>query len=333
MVSHLRRFDVSVVAKERLRIIKFYEVYGERATKEAFGVDRKVVFVWKKRLTLTKGKLSSLVPYSTSPKRVRSIEVNTKVLSFLKALREDHPGLGKRKVKPILDRYCKSENLPFYSEAKVGRIIKAYKLFYPKQGRLYHNPSSKYAQNKAKAKRLRVRYSPKPKDFGYIQMDTVLRLVDGVKYYFYDAIDIKGKFALSLPYKSLNSQNTVGFFKKLRFICPFEIKSVQTDNGLEFLGEFEKYLKSLKIPHLFIYPRCPKVNGVIERFNRTFQEEFLDQNIHLLTHPQEFSLKLSGYLLFFFSQRIHQALNNMTPLEYLIKEGGMSKKYRARTIT
>lgn len=330
MISHLRRFDISTVAKERFKMINFYRTFGEQATKEAFGVDRKIIYIWRKRLKGSKGNLSSLKPYSTAPKRVRSIQVNSKVLIFLKTLREDHPTLGKRKIKPILDIYCRGKGLPLYSEAKVGRLIKLYHLFYQKAGRVYHNPASKCAQ-RTKVRRLRVRYSPKPADFGYIQMDTVVRLVDGVRYYLYNAVDTKGKFALSLPYKHLNSGNAVDFFKKLLFVCPFLIKSVQTDNGLEFLGEFESYLKKLGIAHLFTYPRCPKINGVIERFNRTIQEDFVDQNLHLIHNPKEFSLKLANYLLFFNSQRVHQALNYMTPLDYLIEKGGMSKKYWSRT--
>lgn len=331
MISHLRRFDVSAVAQERLKILKFYEVYGESATKEAFGVDRKIVYIWKRRFKRSKGSLSSLIPYSTAPRRVRSIQVDPRVLSFLKTLRTDHPGLGKRKIKPILDNFCERESLPTYSEAKIGRIIKFYKLFYQKQGKIYHNPSSGFARNKAKIRRSRVRYSPKPTDFGYIQMDTVVRLVDGIRYYFYDAIDTKGKFALSLPYKNLNSVNTADFMEKLIFVAPFQIKVVQTDNGLEFLGAFEAYLKRIGIKHLFTYPRCPKINGVVERFNRSLQEEFIDQNLYLIHSPKEFSSKLSQYLLFYNHQRVHQSLNYMTPLQYLIQKGGMSNMYWSRT--
>ena len=43
------------------------------------------------------------------------------------------------------------------------------------------------------------------------------------------------------------------------------IKVVQTDNGSEFLGVFDKYLKERGIEHKFTYPRCPKINGYIER--------------------------------------------------------------------
>ena len=332
MISHMRRFDSSTVAKERLKIIQFYAKYGESATKEAFGVDRKTLYVWRKRFNGSKGKVTSLIPYSTAPKKVRSIQVDPRILLFLKSLREAHPRLGKRKIKPIIDAYCRENGLAIYSEAKIGRLIKFHHLFYQKQGRLYHNPGSEYAKTKRRVKRERVRYSPKPEDFGYIQMDTVVRLVDGIKYYFYSAIDTKGKFALFLPYKNLNSSNTLDFFKKLIYICPFRISIVQTDNGLEFLGVFDSYLMAQGVPHVFTYPRCPKINGVVERFNRTIQDEFIDKNLYLIHEPKEFSSKLTNYLLFYNQQRVHQSLGYMTPLNYLCTKGGMSKKYWTRTI-
>jgi len=37
-------FDESEVAKQRLKIIKFYQQYGEKAAKEAFGVDSITLF-------------------------------------------------------------------------------------------------------------------------------------------------------------------------------------------------------------------------------------------------------------------------------------------------
>ena len=52
MAPHLRRFDKSEVAKERLKIINFYKVYGGKACRQAFGVDRKTVWVWRKRMNL-----------------------------------------------------------------------------------------------------------------------------------------------------------------------------------------------------------------------------------------------------------------------------------------
>ena len=161
---------------------------------------------------------------------------------------------------------------------------------------------------------------------GYIEMDTVIKFVDGMKMYFLTAIDVKLKFAFSLPYTTLNSRNTVDFFKKLQFVYPIKITTVQTDNGLEFLAEFEEYLNKQRIPHVFIYPRCCRINGTIERFNRTIQEEFIDENLNIIFDPKLFSSKLMEYLVFYNTQRVHKSLGLKTPLGYLQEQRGLSKK-------
>jgi transposase InsO family protein len=330
MAPHLRRFDSSEIAKERLRIIKYYSKYGEKACIEAFGVNRKLIHVWRKRMKLRGNHTSALVPTSTRPKNTRIMLVNPKVLEHIKHLREVHPRLGKAKIKPLLDEYCATNNLPIYSESKIGRIISKHSLFYQSNGRIYHNPDINYKQRK-KVKRSRVKYAPKPSDLGHIQMDTVIRIENGIRYYLYSAIDIKGKFALSLSYKRANTKNTLDFFEKLMYVYPGKIVSVQTDNGSEFLGMFEEHLARKGIKHYFIYPRCPRINGVVERFNRSLQEEFVDPNIHLIHNQEEFQRKLADYIIFYNTKRVHQTLNYETPVDYILKEGGMSNMYRART--
>ena len=52
-----------------------------------------------------------------------------------------------------------------------------------------------------------------------------------------------------------------------------KIKAVNTDNGSEFLANFEKFCRDNKVIHFFTYPRSPKMNAVIEKFNRTIQKE------------------------------------------------------------
>lgn len=332
MLSSLRRFSRDEVAQERLKIILFYHRYGEKATQEAFGVDRKLLYIWRKRFNLSQRRLSSLIPTSTRPKQVRASNIDIRIISYISFLRENHYRLGKEKIKPLLDQYCFREGLPHISQSTVGRIIKRNNLFFQRSTRIYHQPSE--ARFKAKTtKRLRIRYAPSPAGLGNLQMDTVVRVTDGVRIYLYSAIDIKGKFVLSLPYLRLNSQNTLDFFKKAELVCPLRIKSVQTDNGLEFKGVFEKYLKTKKIPHYFTYPRCPKINGVVERYQRTLQEEFLNPNLDLIHYPKQFIGKLADYLIFYNTQRVHKSLGLKSPVDYLISQGAMSKMSWTHTIT
>lgn len=324
LIYHLRLYDKSEVAQERQKIIVFYERHGEKATKEAFGVDRKLVYVWKRRIKQRKG-LSGLVPDSQAPKSPRRSRVDPGVIDYIKSQREFVPRMSKKKLKPLLDEFCTKNNLPTVSVATIGRIIKRNNLFFYKTGKVYHNPGSGWAKRALeRRKKQRVRYAPKPSNFGYVQMDTVEKIIDGQRWYMYQAIDVKGKSALSLTYKHLNSRNTLAFFKKLKLILPYKIHTVQTDNGKEFWGEFGVYLEKQNIKHIFTYPQCPKVNGAVERFNRTIQEEFIEPNLHLIYNQEEYNKKLARYLIYYNCQRQHESLNNMTPINYLIKERRMS---------
>ena len=333
MLKSMKRFSKDDVAKERLKIVEFYREYGEKATIKAFLVNRKTIFVWNKRLKESRNSLASLIPTSTTPKTQRRMTTDPKIVSEIRKLREKYPRLGKDKIKPILQKYCLKEGLTPISISTIGKVIKRNNFFFQKSGRIYHSPNSGWAHNKAKrAKRTRVKYAPKPGSVGYLEMDTILRFVDGIRYYFYCAIDVKGKFAFALPYKHLNSQNTVDFFKKVEYVFPFSIKTVQTDNGLEFLGDFEDYLKKRNILHVFIYPRCCRINGVVERFNRTIQENFIDNNLDIIHNPKLFAGKLIDYLLFYNTERVHDAHGNLkSPMDYLITEGGMSKMSATHT--
>jgi transposase InsO family protein len=328
MLSSLRRFTRSEVAQERLRIIKFYREYGEKATKEAFGADRKVVNRWMQRLSQHDGALEGLVPESTRPRRTRTMTVSVEIVQFIREIRREHPRLGKEKIKPLLDEYCQGKGLKSISESTIGKVIKRNKLFYQRAGRIYHDPSIKRPLHQ---KRLRIKRSPRHEDFGHIIADTVERVTDGVKDYFYNAIDAKLKFALTLNYKRLNSKNMKDFYERFRALYPLQIKDWQSDNGSENLGGFDKALKDAKIPHLFIYPRCPKINSIIERYNRTLQEEFIDSHLAIIHDKELFHQHLADYMLFYLTKRIHKSLDKMTPVDYLIQKGGMSHLYGTYT--
>ncbi len=332
MVASLKRFSKDEIAKERLRIIEFYDLHGEKTTREAFKVGRDTIWIWKKRLKESHNSISSLIPTLTTPKTRRTMITNPKVILYVKSLREKHPRLGKEKIKPLLDKYCLKEGLPAIEVSTIGKVIKRNNFFFQQSGKIYHNPGSGFAKRK-RTRRIRVRYAPKPTKIGYVEMDTVLRFVDGIRYYFYQAVDVKGKFAFSLMYKHLNSQNTVDFFKKLEVVYPYRIKTVQTDNGLEFLGDFEDYLKKHQISQVFIYPRCCRINGVVERFNRTIQEEFIDNNLEYIHNPVLFTGKLIDYLIFYNTERVHKSLGLISPMDHLILKEGLSNNSVTYTIS
>lgn len=325
-IEHLRSasaFSNSKEAQFRLKVIEFSNKYGVKAATDAFNVSRATIYRWKKLLKDSNGKLSSLIPKSRRPKRLRRMMVSPEIILFIREIRED-VRIGKEKIKPLLDEYCNKRNIKTVSVSTIGKIIRRYDLRFPLPSLSYHNPANKWAKRKTSRGKYRkkVKHSPKYNKPGYIEIDTIEKFINGIKRYIYNAVDINTRFDFSYAFKSKNSRNTVKFFKKLEKIYPNRngIIAVQTDNGSEYLGEFDKYLKNKKIKHLFIYPRCPRINGYIERANRTLQEEFLDYHLILLSEDvEQFNSKLIDYLIWYNTKRAHKGLNNLTPIDFLLK--------------
>ena len=318
-ICSILSFNNSQTAKDRLQIIEFHGKYGTKATIDAFKVSKPTIYRWKKTFKDSQGRLESLIPDSRSPKRKRVMNTNYKIIEFIKSLREQYGHLGKEKIKPLLDEYCLSENIKSISESTIGKVIKRYNI-YSKSRRIYHNPSHTHSKARLSYKK-KVKKSPRPTTPGYIEIDSIIKFIHGIKLYVINAVDVKLKFQFSYGYTRLNSQNSLDFMKKLELVYPIRngIKIIQTDNGLEFMGDFDDCLKRRNITHLFIYPRCPKINGFIERANRTLQEEFINgHEEYALDGIAEFNSRLIDYLIWYNTKRVHKSLNNISPINYLL---------------
>jgi hypothetical protein len=327
------KFSKSEEAQFRLKVIEFSENYGVRPTHDAFGVSRTTIFRWKALLKKEGGKLDSVIPKSRRPHRVRRMFVSPDIVMFIRDRREKHPRIGKEKIKPLLDEYCKKRNISTVSVSTIGKIIKRYDLTFTPLKLCYHNPESGRAKRE-KIYKNHVKHSPKYSEPGYIEIDTIVMFVDGMKRYIYNAVDVNTRFQFSVAFTSLTSKNTVKFIQKFESVFPYEsgIHTVQTDNGSEYLGEFDKYLKEKNIKHNFIYPRCPRINGYVERANRTLQKEFINSHLNLLAEDYgKFNLLLTDYIIFYNTKRVHRGLNNLSPIDFVLKCYPESQMYVTHT--
>lgn len=331
-IDRLVKFNNDDVAKLRLQIINYHEKNGTEKTIEAYGIPKSTIYRWKKELEKNEGKISALIPKSKAPKRKREMIVDPRIVEWIKNERKEHH-IGKEKLKNPLDKYCKELGIKPPSISLIGKIIKRKNLLVKRNGRVYHNPNSKYLDRKPNYK-ARVKRCPKPEEFGHLGVDTITEFNLGMKRYIFNAVDIKLKFEFSYPYKSLNSKNGKDFIQKLLQVYPIKdgVRIIQTDNGLEFMGEFDKYLSEIKIEHRFIYPRCPKINGHIERANRSLKDEFVNQNKDLLFSDFDyFKSKLMKHLIWYNTERVHKSLGNITPIDYLLKNIPESHMYVTHT--
>ena len=310
------KYSASDSAQFRLKVIEFHNKHGTASTMDAFDISKSSIYRWKKRLKQYRGDINYLIPSSKRPTNFRKSSINFEVIAFIRELRNEHPRLGKEKIKPLVDEFTDSMDLASVSVSTIGRIIKRYCL-YSSTRRVYHNPH--------KGRKIsyldRIKRSPKVSSFGYIEIDSITRFINGTKIYILNAIDVSLKFQFSYSYTHLSSKSSLDFFHKLEKVYPIDntIHTIQTDNGLEFHGYFDDYLKSISLKHVYIYPRCPKINAFIERANRSLSEEFIDH--HILSASisiKQFNDELIDHLIWYNTKRIHKSLGNLSPLDYLI---------------
>lgn len=95
---------------------------------------------------------------------------------------------------------------------------------------------------------------------------------------------------------------------------PFRLRCLQTDNGPEFGQTLTHLLQRQGIRHAHIRPRTPRLNGKVERVQRTMQEELWDgvPPGDLPTWEQA----LQAYPRYYNTQRLHSALGYSPPFVY-----------------
>ena len=99
-------------------------------------------------------------------------------------------------------------------------------------------------------------------------------------------------------FKRASSANAERFLESLIAALPFELKSVQVDNGSEFMGAFERACSRLGIGLFTIPPGMPKANAMVERAQRTCREEFYAFEAPTLTSEEQAGA-LSGWVRYY----------------------------------
>ena len=312
------RYMITEEAKQRARILTFWKKHGTEATEEAFKVKRRTLFLWQKNLKEGKGRLEALNPKKKTPINKRKRVWDERLLRELKRLRIEHPNLGADKILPLLLDFADMEGITKTpGSTTIERLIADLGGLRTSPKRLSHFGKIN------KVHRQKVLRKPKdlvPKYPGHvIALDTVEKQKNGKRLYILTAIDIFTRTTFAIATRSHSSKTFAHFFFLVMEMFPYEIRNVLTDNGSEFKKCLTLLLKENNITHYHTYPKTPKMNAHSESFNGTIQEEFVDYHINLLfDDTTTFNEKLTKYLLFYNSKRVHYAFKNkLTPLEVL----------------
>jgi len=321
--EHALRFAYMIQneAKRRARALTFWHNHGLKATVDALSVSRSTLYRWQSNLTKQKGRLEALNNKSRAPKKRNKRRVDHRIEEYIISMRENHPRIGKKKLTPLLAPLCLTWNIPVPSESTVGRIIGDLKKrgLLPTHTKLSLRKGIHYERKTPKrAKKLRRKGYRARKPGALVEIDTVVLFVNGIWRYIITAVDVYGRFAYAKAYTSPSSASAKDFFKELHNVAPFVISHIQTDNGSEFEKHFRKYVRTLGIVHFNTYPRSPKMNAHIERFNRTLQEEFAVWHKQLfLVDINLFQEKMTEWLLWYNTERPHESLGLRSPMWYI----------------
>jgi putative transposase len=92
-------------------------------------------------------------------------------------------------------------------------------------------------------------------------------------------------------------------------------KQIRSDNGPEFIANHTAdWAKEHGVRWIFIQPGKPNQNGYVERLNRTYREDVLDA--YILDNLDQAQELTDDWMEMYNCQRPHEALNNLTPVEY-----------------
>lgn len=306
-------------AKERAKILTFWQHHGFGATSDAYALSLRTLRDWKSRLKQGNGKLESLNPVSRAPKQTRKRTWDLRILEEIRRLREKHPHLGPMKVYPLLKRYCSAAGISTPKPITIERLIHD-------MGGLRTFPAK--ITGTGRVKQIRAHVIRKPKQFkaeypGHcLALDTIeLRTLSGERWYLVTAEDIYTRTAFAFLTRSHASLAARAILTEVQARFPHIIDIVLTDNGSEFKKHFAQEVTALAITHYHTYPRTPKMNAHIERFNRTIQEEFVRYHLGLLSVDRaQFAQKLEEYLRFYNTERVHYAFKNLqSPYQFMVQ--------------
>lgn len=308
-----RKIKLSEKGKLRLEWIIFYHTASnENATLTAkhFGISRSLFYFWFKRFN--QNNLKSLEDNKSSPKRTRRWNPDPLILSRMIELRKKHIHWSKLKL-AVLYQNIYQEPI---SSWQFQRVITEFNL-YP-----VRNKKNNWQKNGAK-KQL-ISYDIRQSAKYLYSVDTKVLWLFGLKYYLIMAVGHDDKIAYARAYRSHSSKQAADFLERLNYLLNGKIEIILTDNGSEFMKDFDIACRQKDFKRYWSRPRTPKDNPEVERLIKTYIYEYLNDG-HWSEDLKKLNSYLTEWLIGYNTIRPHQKLNYLTPLQYAEQTGLLSK--------
>ena len=299
-------------ARQRLKWFDYYNSHNHNAclTCRYFGMSPQTFYRWKRRYN--PNHLESLEDRPHRPKHLRQPTYSVELTEAVLRLRQEYPRWGKDKLVILLDR----EGFDC-SASTVGRILhRLRERGILREPKLNHISAKKRQEQRPYAIRKPKEYVAKrPGDV--VELDTLdVRPLPGVVLKHFTARDIISRWDVLEAHTRATSHTASGFIDTLLERMPFPIKAIQVDGGSEFQHVFEEECHRKGIKLFVLPPRSPKLNGHVERAQRTHTEEFYEVT-DTSFEIAELNQTLVKWERVYNTVRPHQALGYLTPQEFL----------------
>ena len=246
--------DLSKEGKRRLEWFRWYREHrhNARLTCRHFGIHPSTFYKWLKRYDPKD--LLSLEDESRRPYEVRKPETTRETEELVVKERKKHPYWSKYKLEVVLKKGY-GVNI---SASTIGRILRRKKL-------IEHAKSEKRRKawwgrkKKQRIKGEKIEQEP----LSWIQMDTkVIYFPEGIRWYQFTAIDCITRKRVLRIYTTKSSRTGKMFLDECLREWGGKPKRIQTDNGSEFMGKFDRECERLGIRHFFKLPKDAPTDGV-----------------------------------------------------------------------
>jgi putative transposase len=304
-------------AKQRLKWLDYRKTHTVTQTCRHFDIPRSTLNRWTQRFD--PHDLSTLEDRSSRPRTVRQRTWGARAVNAVLAVRQQYPRWGKAKLAVLLARQG-----IVLAVSMIGRILR-----YLRQRRLLVEPRSVRATPQARHARPHAQRKPKgvtitkerPGDL--VQIDTMrLYPLPGVVRYHFSAVDVVSRYGVVGVRATASAGTATDFLGEVRRRCPFGINGIQIDGGSEFMAEFEAECQAQAIPLWVLPPHSPKLNGHVERLNRTFREEWWECYDGATDLPRMQAAGREGETVYK-TIRPHQSLGMRTPVAFLAERFGI----------
>jgi transposase InsO family protein len=132
----------------------------------------------------------------------------------------------------------------------------------------------------------------------------------------FTARDVVSRWDVLMVASRATAHSATRFLDVLQERTPFPVRAIQVDGGSEFQAAFEEACQQRGIRLFVLPPRSPKLNGHVERANRTHAEEFYEV-ADLPWSVAELNQHALAWERVYNTVRPHQALGYKTPKEFL----------------